>query len=188
MGKTEELNAIINRASKRNHTVVSESWGICYDCLEAEQIGLSGWAEKMGAALGLSPSTVYERVNAAKMRIKLVVNFGNAPKVSYIAEKGYSYFVTAWRYYKQGVSLEEIYDAIEAFSPIETFRAEMSRAYGGGHEVDARVNHLFRKLEMFYEESESLGLSEWARKALQLAYKALQRDIEKSEDLRMSVK
>ena len=183
MDKQDQLNAIIERAAKRNHTVVSESWGICYDCLEAEQIGFSGWAEMMGERLRLSPSTIYERVTAAKMRIKLVAHSGNAPSIDYIAEKGYSYFVTAWRYYNQGVSLEQIYDAIEAFSPIETFRAEMSRAYGSGHEIDARIKHLFSKLKMFYEESESLGISERSRMKLSDAYDAIARDI---ESLRMS--
>ena len=183
MDKNKELKAIIERAAGRNYTVVSESWGICYDCLEAEQLEVSGWAVKMGERLGLSPSTVYERVNATKMR-NLFYEFYNKEQVDCLAEKGYSYFKDGWKWYQKGVLVGQIFDAIEVYSPIEKFRAEMSVAFGDGHETNARVDYLFRRLESLYQESEYLGLSNWTRKALKIAYDAIKRDI----DLRTSVK
>ena len=135
----------------------------CRIAYEASGMGVKTWANDLAQIVHVTRQSVYDRVNAHKMRLVFLDNL-DADTVRPVLTRGWSWLSVLYRYKNQDlIDLVEI--AIESPNR-EAMSEELSRVYGEYKTAMDRVGKFSTKLTIFYGGLEYDKAPQYVRNAV----------------------
>ncbi|RUM46168.1 MAG: hypothetical protein DSY80_02515 [Desulfocapsa sp.] len=175
MKPQEILSAII----AENEKAQSSLWRMCelsmiaWTANNAGEWGEDGtWANDIADALHTQRSTVYGYKNAFVLRLMFNKVF-DEKLVDKAAERGYSFFVDAYRY-REDAELSDLLEAIETAGNREELRIYLASRYGDGETDEGFVQSSSKRLRIMYGLLESHRAPENVKSAVFFALEAVE--------------